>query len=107
MRILLSILLISFLLTQPSQASPKLYQYDGDLPFIEMMLNMMTAMGMIDKVPSDAIGYGNNYNNPYMANAFTPRPGFYEPNMWQGIGPNTMTRPPCINNSCGKKIQPN
>jgi len=45
--------------TLPAEAArPKLYYYDGGVPMIEMMLNMMVAMGMIDKIPPGTLRYG-------------------------------------------------
>ena len=44
------------------RANPKYYQYDGKLPFVEMMLNMMVVMGILDKIPPQ---YMNNAYNPY------------------------------------------
>ena len=105
-KILLGVLLTSFMLNQPLQANTKFYQYDGDMPFIEMMLNMMATMGMIDKIPPNFISNGNYYNNPTMANPYTNYSGFNAPDRWQGFNPNTMNRQhrsqsPCVNESCG------
>ena len=105
-RILLGVLLTSFMLSQSLQASTKVYQYNGDMPFIEMMLNMMVAMGMIDKIPPNFLANGNYYNNPTMANSYTNYPGFNAPDRRQGFNPNTMNRqsgspPACVNESCG------
>lgn len=92
-KILLGVLLTSFMLNQPLQASTKVYQYSGDMPFIEMMLNMMASMGMIDKIPPNFLANGNY-------------PSFNSPDRWQGFNPNTMNRQPgsrstCVNESCG------
>ena len=43
-----------------AHAEVRYYQYDGNLPFIQMMLNMMVAMGILDRLP----GYGP-YASPY------------------------------------------
>jgi hypothetical protein len=60
--------------SQVLHAEVKQYQYDGKLPFVQMMLNMMVAMGMLDRVPVSGL-YGSypypatslsNYNNPYL-----------------------------------------
>lgn len=40
-------------------AQTKVYQYDGDLPFVKMMLNMMTVMGILDRLPNNRTN--NNY----------------------------------------------
>ena len=78
-KILLGVLLTSFMLNQPLQANTKVYQYSGDMPFIEMMLNMMASMGMIDKIPPNFLANGNY-------------PGFNSPDRWQGFKPNMMNR---------------
>ena len=81
-RFLPVVLLAGFMPNQSAHANTKYYRYDGDMPFIEMMLNMMT-MGMIDKVPRNFPGYGNYYNNPNMGNRFTNQSS------------------PCANKPCG------
>lgn len=59
----------------PAHATLKYYEYDGNLPLIDMMLNMMTVMGILEKVPVDYMydianrGY-NNY--PGVAGAQPP-----------------------------------
>ena len=63
---------IAFLLVlmsaNPAHARLKYYQYDGNLPFIDMMLNMMTVMGILEKVPVDYMydiansRYSDNYS---------------------------------------------
>ena len=95
MKTFLGLILASLFLLQPAQASPKYYHYDGDVPFVEMMLDMMVAMGVIDKIPPNLMGYGP-YMSPYTGNPFLNQPGFNAPNMMQGIGPNTMTSPPSL-----------
>lgn len=55
------VLLLALLSSQIVHAEVKLYQYDGKLPFVQMMLNMMVAMGIIDRLPSNMV-YGG-YNN--------------------------------------------
>ena len=57
-----SLLLAALLLcgTAGVRAEVRYYQYDGNLPFIQMMLNMMVAMGILDRLP----GYGP-YGSPY------------------------------------------
>lgn len=59
-------LLLALLSSQIVCAESKLYQYDGNMPFVKMMLSMMVAMGMLDRLPSN-MGYGgrNNYGNNY------------------------------------------
>jgi len=67
-------LLLTLSGSQALHAEVKQYQYDGKLPFVQMMLNMMVAMGMLDRVPVSGL-YGSypysgstlsNLNNPYM-----------------------------------------
>ncbi len=64
-------LLLMFLSTQVVHAEVKLYQYDGKLPFVQMMLNMMVAMGILDRLPSNSRygGYPSSswggLSNPY------------------------------------------
>lgn len=93
MKIFLKVLFIFILINQAAQASNKFYQYSGDMPFIEMMLNMMTTMGMIDKVPPNFMAYGNQYNNPYSPNAYKNYPEFNAANKWQGVNSDKGNRP--------------
>jgi hypothetical protein len=63
------VLLLTFFCAQSVYAGTKVYQYDGKLPFVEMMLNMMVAMGILDRLPSNSRyggygGYGRNAYNP-------------------------------------------
>ncbi len=58
-------LLLAAFTSQIVCAESKLYQYDGKMPFVKMMLTMMEAMGILDRVPGNA-AYGlSGYNNPY------------------------------------------
>ena len=62
-RVVLFFVLVS---TAPAYAKVKYYQYTGDMPFLEMMLNMMTTMGILEKVPVNymhdiAYSRQNNY----------------------------------------------
>lgn len=70
----LFVLLLTLMASQVVHAQRNLYQSGGGGPFIRMMLTMMDAMGMIDKMPNNGLygGYGNNlmspssnYSNPY------------------------------------------
>jgi len=45
-------------------ADAKVYQYDGKLPFVQMMLNMMTAMGILDRLPANG-GYSSFGHSPF------------------------------------------
>jgi hypothetical protein len=93
MKKLFSILFISFLLSQPAQAVTKYYQYDGDLPFIDMMLNMMSTMGMIDRIPQRYIGRGGYQNKRYRANPYAYQQGFNAPYMMQENHPDAVSKP--------------
>lgn len=59
-------LLLMVFCGQAVSAQNKVYQYDGKLPFVQMMLNMMTAMGILDRLPSNgaygSTGYGNQFS---------------------------------------------
>ncbi len=62
---LLIALLLVFSCSQAVHAQTKLYQYDGKLPFVQMMLNMMVAMGILDRLPANG-GYGRSgFSNSY------------------------------------------
>jgi len=52
-------LLLTVLAGQTASADNRLYRYNGNMPFVKMMLGMMEAMGIIDKVPAYG-GYGLN-----------------------------------------------
>ena len=93
-------LITSLLILSCSQivhAQKKLYQNDGNLPFVDMMLSMMSAMGMIDKVPANRAygGYGaSGLSNPY-ARALAMRgmsPGLLN----SGYGNNPFMRSPWL-----------
>ena len=58
-----TLLLIFLLSCQGVHAEIKHYQYDGKLPFVQMMLNMMVAMGILDRIPVNGL-YGS-HGNPY------------------------------------------
>ncbi len=69
---LFAVLLI-FSVSQVAHTETKVYQYDGKLPFIQMMLNMMVAMGVLDRLPNNGrhgvSGFPSNpwggISNPY------------------------------------------
>ena len=70
-----------------ASATTRYYQYNGNVPFIEMMLNMMSVMGIIDKVP---VGYMNNMSagrNGYYPNSYYPRNN-YGPQSFSGLSYN-------------------
>ena len=49
-----------------ADARVKYYRYSGNLPFVEMMLEMMAAMGIIQRVPSNGL-YDGYYGGGYGA----------------------------------------
>lgn len=57
-RILIFALMLMLSTGQIARAENRLYQYDGKMPFVKMMLNMMATMGIIDRVPNRG-GYGS------------------------------------------------
>ena len=81
-------LLLTLLNSQLVCAGTKVYRYDGKLPFIEMMLGMMDAMGVIDKMPnSGAYGYGGYPSSPW-AGASNP---YTRSLAMRGLRPGTST----------------
>ena len=71
--------LLTLLCTVPAYANVKYFQYDGNIPFIEMMLNMMTVMGILDKVPVNYmhdIAY-SRYNNYPGVRGVQPQPNIH------------------------------
>ena len=87
-------LLLILSCSQIAHAQKKLYQSDGKLPFVEMMMSMMSAMGIIDKLPANG-GYGQyGLSNPY-ARALAMRgrsPGLLN----SGYGNNPFMRSPWL-----------
>ena len=63
----LSIVALLMLTTSFSTfASVKYYRSTTDIPFVEMMINMMVAMGMLDRVPVGGYGgYPASFGSPY------------------------------------------
>ncbi len=74
------ILLLILSGSQVARAQTKLYQSDSKLPFVKMMMSMMEAMGMLDKVSNSsaygAYGYpGSPYtNNPLLSSPWSQSP---------------------------------
>ena len=70
---LLAALLLIVFCSQTVQAQTKVYQYDGKLPFVQMMLNMMVAMGILDRLPSNGAYGGHSSNSPWsnMSNPYS------------------------------------
>ncbi len=67
----LFVLLLTLMVSQVVHAQRNLYRSDSGGPFMRMMLTMMDAMGMIDKVPNNSLygGYGNNLSSPWSNNS--------------------------------------
>jgi len=66
---LLILLLLVLSCSQIAHAQSRMYKHDSSMPFVQMMLSMMVAMGLIDRFPGNA-SYGNfaqsDLSNPYM-----------------------------------------
>jgi len=97
MNIIIKALIIALCLVTGAQANSKLYQSNGDLPFVEMMLAMMTAMGMIDEVPEYLINHGGYYNNSALPGSYAYQPGVNAPLLHQGQYPESALYPQQIN----------
>lgn len=54
-------------------AKVKIYKSNSDLPFVEMMLGMMVAMGILDKIPPEFIGLNRYGSSPYGYNNLSYR----------------------------------
>ena len=70
----LFVLLLTLMAGQHVHADRKLYSTGNNASFVRMMLSMMDAMGMIDRVPGNGLyggGYGNNFLSP-MSNFSNP-----------------------------------
>lgn len=52
-------------LSGQADAKVKLYKSNSDMPFVEMMLGMMVAMGILDKIPPELIGLGGYSRSPW------------------------------------------
>ena len=117
-------LLLVLMSANPAHARLKYYQYDGNLPFIEMMLNMMTVMGILEKVPVNYMHdiANSRYNDNYPGvTAMQPninvfpgvspiiRPGIAPPynrryTAWPRGGTNNSSRN-CRSILCGNQAQ--
>lgn len=65
------------------------YQYDGGMPFVQMMLEMMTTMGMLDRVPVNGIynrhGRSRYLNSPWSRSYLNAnRWNNWNDNRWNG-----------------------
>ncbi len=91
MKTVIAALLLMFLSSQAVRADAKLYQYDGKLPFVQMLLNMMVAMGILDRLPSNGrygmaaypssswSGLSNPYARALALRGFSPGSSFASP----------------------------
>ena len=105
-KLTLFVLLLTVMASQIVRAEVKLYRYDGKLPFIRMMLGMMDAMGVIDRVPANGAygGYGypsspwSNYSNPTMRalamRGIYPSSSSFYKNPYSGYANNPFMRSP-------------
>ena len=91
MKLIVKVLVIMFCLISSTGAAAdyRLYQYNGDLPFVEMMLGMMTAMGMIEEIP-DYLKNNGHYNYSALSRRYGYQPGFNPPFMYQGQYPDSV-----------------
>ena len=102
-KIVIAALLLMFLSSQVVRAEVKLYQYDGKLPFVQMMLNMMVAMGILDRLPANGrygmAGYPSSswggLSNPY-ARALAMRGFSPGSSLLNGYGNNPFMRSPWL-----------
>ena len=94
----ITLLLLVLTVSGTGEARVKTYTYDGDLPMITFMLNMMVAMGILDKLPD---GYANTwqrggYPTPYNYLRSNPWSGS---SLWGGLPKQWQNRscfqPPC------------
>ncbi len=91
MKTVLAAVLLMFLSSQVVRAEVKVYQYDGKLPFVQMMLNMMVAMGILDRLPTNSryglgaypssawSGASNPYTRALALRGFSPGSSFFSP----------------------------
>ena len=63
--LLIAVLLLIISCSQIVYADTKVYQYDGKLPFVQMMLNMMVAMGILDRLPANGAYGGSSSFSPW------------------------------------------
>lgn len=70
---ILLILLLMCLGGQLVSADVRNYQYDGKLPFVQMMLDMMSGMGILDRVPANGT-YGRYGAGRYGASRYSNSP---------------------------------
>ena len=94
-------LLLTVLHSQIASAGTTLYAYNGNMPFVKMMLNMMVAMGIVDKVPAyGAYGWSGNtgsaglngYNNLYTRYLYSRNP-YMRALALRGLSPGNSNSP--------------
>lgn len=80
-------LLLTVTVGQVARAETRNYQYDGNMPFVKMMLSMMVAMGIIDRVPGNGRygGYSpqsrwSGFNSPLQRSPWMNSPWLNSPN---------------------------
>lgn len=79
-----NMLFVLLLMTGSSQlvsADVRNYQYDGKMPFVQMMLDMMSAMGILDRVPAHG-AYGRYGRSRYSNSPWSRL--FLKGNNWNG-----------------------
>jgi len=65
---LLIALLLLLSCSQIAHAQKRLYQDGSNMPFVQMMLSMMAAMGLIDRMPAN--GRYSGFGQPNMSNSY-------------------------------------
>lgn len=97
MKLIVKILILTLFFMSSVRSDSGLYQSNGDLPFVEMMLGMMTAMGMIEEIPDYLMNQGN-YNSSAFPKGYINQPGFNGPLIHQDPYPGSFNYPQKINN---------
>lgn len=89
---LLIVVLLSLFSSQIVLADSRLYRSDTSMPFIKMMLSMMSAMGILDKA--------SGYNNPFLGGGYGGYGGLgpYGSTLspWNGYTGNPFLRSPWL-----------
>ena len=96
MKLIVKTLIITLCFMSSARSDSRIYQSNGDLPFVEMMLGMMTAMGMIEEIPEYLMNHGN-YNNSVLSKGYVNQPGFNAPLIYQSQYPGSFNHPQKIN----------
>jgi hypothetical protein len=69
----IAVLAIVIGLSGNAEAKTKIYKSNSDLPFVEMMLGMMVAMGILDKIPTELVGLNRYPTSPLSYRALAYR----------------------------------